>query len=166
MFNDTMQGKAEGLGIFLGATPQLVEDPRRGLFSYEALKSRLIPGRFTPQGKQNLLSPLIYLDRLSDNEIFALCKRLKILHSSYYRYTSTVTDEMIFAFLKVALSKMGANELITPREITRDFLNVLDFLYSDPEADFETLIGKNDTKVEAQPDSDDDSFFDLSEIKL
>lgn len=165
IFNDTMQGKAEGLGIFLGATPQLIEDPRRGLYSYEALKSRLVPGKFIPEGKQNLLSPLIYLNRLTDNEIFALCKRLLVLHSSYYAYEPKIGDEEIFAFLKVALARMGANEMITPREITRDFLNVLDVLFSEPDSDFESLIGK--TSVEEEPEEKElDDFFDLSEIQL
>ncbi len=163
MFNDTMQGKAEGLGIFLGATPMLIEDNRKGLFSYEALKSRLISGNLIPSKRQNLLSPLIYLERLTDNELFALCKRLTLLHSSYYGTKSEVTDENILAFLKLALNRMGSDEMITPREITRDFLNVLDILYSDPTSNFESLIG--DQKTQSQTDEDDD-FFDLSDISL
>ncbi|MBR5296083.1 MAG: ATP-binding protein [Clostridia bacterium] len=167
MFNDTMQGKAEGLGIILGATPQMIEDNRRGLFSYEALKSRLISGKFIPQGKQNLLSPLIYLQRLSDNEIFALCKRLLILHHSYYNYSPKVSDEDIIAFLNVALEKMGANEMITPREITRDFLKILDILFTEKETDFSSLIGKSQYEAkETSDENDDDDFFDLSEITI
>lgn len=165
MFNDTMQGKAEGVGIFLGATPQLVEDPRRGLFSYEALKSRLTPGTFTATGRQNLLSPLIYLKRLDDNELFALCKRLILLHTSYYGYETRLTDEDVVHFLQVALDRMGADEMITPREVTRDFLNVLDLMYSDPEAKFEELIGKK-MDNENRKEESDDPFFELDEIKL
>lgn len=165
MFNDTMQGKAEGLGIFLGATPQMIEDNRRGLFSYEALKSRLIPGKFTPSGVQNLLSPLIYLQRLTDNEIFALCKRLISLHSSYYGYAPTITDEQVLTFLKAALNRMGANEMITPREVTRDFLNLLDLIYSEPNTDFNSLLGKAEGSI-PENEEEDDNFFDLSEIKL
>ncbi len=163
MFNDTMQGKAEGLGFFLGATPQMIEDTRRGIFSYEALRSRLISGNFIPSTKQNLLSPLIYLERLTDNEIFALCKRLLLLHSAYYGYQPTVSDEMILDFLKTALGRMGADEMITPREITRDFLNILNILFSDPNADFFTLLGK---KEEEEKSKDTDDFFDFGEIEL
>ncbi len=165
MFNDTMQGKAEGLGIFLGATPQLIEDTRRGLYSYDALRSRLVPGKFIPEGKQNLLSPLIYLKRLTDNEIFALCKRLVLLHSTYYGYTPKIGDDEILAFLKIAFEKMGADEMITPREITRDILNILDMLFSDPKCDFASLIEK--TMPESADEKDEfDDFFDLSEIKI
>lgn len=164
MFNDTMQGKAEGLGFFLGATPQMIEDTRRGIFSYEALRSRLISGNFIPNTKQNLLSPLVYLERLNDNEIFALCKRLLLLHSAYYGYQPKISDEMILDFLKTALQRMGADEMITPREITRDFLNILNILFSDSNADFYTLLGKN--SEEPKNDTADDDFFDFSEIKL
>jgi len=164
MFNDTMQGKAEGLGFFLGATPQMIEDTRRGIFSYEALRSRLISGNFIPGTKQNLLSPLIYLERLDDNEIFALCKRLLLLHSAYYGYQPNVSDEMILDFLKTALQRMGADEMITPREITRDFLNILNILFSDTKADFYTLLGKK--AEESKSDVESDDFFDFSEIEL
>jgi len=165
MFNDTMQGKAEGLGIFLGATPQLIEDNRRGLFSYEALKSRLIPGKFIQNASHNLLSPLIYLERLTDNEIFALCKRLLMLHSSYYAYQARISEQDIYEFLKLALDRMGADEMITPREVTRDFLSILDILYTNPEQNFQSLIGKTLAPTEQEEEPDDD-FFDFSEISL
>ena len=129
------------------------------------LQSVIVPGKFIPEGKQNLLSPLIYLQRLTDNEIFALCKRLLVLHTSYYGYEAKITDEDILSFLKVALARMGSNEMITPREITRDFLNILDILFSDPDSDFNTLLGK--TVVEEKPEDEDfDDFFDLSEVNL
>ena len=167
IFNDTMQGKAEGLGVIMGATPQMVEDPRRGLFSYEALKSRLAPGRFISYENQNLLSPLIRLVRLTDNELFALCKRLALLHSSYYRYEIRVTDDEIALFLKVSLGRVGAQEMITPREITRDFINLLDVTYSDPEASFEKLLeSEPEEKPLQQKDDEFDELFDLSEIDL
>lgn len=165
MFNDTMQGKAEGLGIFLGATPQMIEDTRRGLYSYEALKSRLIPAKFVQSNTRNLLSPLIYLDRLTDNEIFALCKRLLLLHSSYYAYTPRLQDEQLLQFLRVAFGKMGANEMITPREITRDLLSVLDVMYSDPSVSFESLLG--DQKLfKAEETDEEQDFIDFNEINL
>lgn len=171
MFNDTMQGKAEGLGVYLGATPQLVSDTRRGLFSYEALRSRLVPGRFADSTRRNLLSPLIELERLSDDEIFALCKRLVLLHASYYGYAPTISDEKILAFLQAALNKMGADELITPREVTRDFLNVLDVLFTDPEATFEDLFKTSlfepaVTGEQDKTDAENGDFFGVGAWKL
>lgn len=164
MFNDTMQGKAEGLGIFLGATPQMVEDNRRGLYSYEALKSRLIPGRFQAEGKSNLLSPLVYLQRLTDNEIFALCKRLLALHRAYYRYQKDISDEEILRFLHCVFDKIGADEMITPREITRDFLNILDVLVSNPEVEFLSLLPKEPLKTVAEKEKEEDDLFRFLEF--
>ena len=69
MFNDTLQGKAEGLALIFGGTPQFLEDTRRGLFSYEALRSRLSDGQFQKVGYKNLIGPVIRLRRLSDDEL-------------------------------------------------------------------------------------------------
>ena len=72
IFNDTLQGKAKGLAVLFGGTPQFLEDTRRGLFSYDALKSRLADSRYTELGYRNLSGPVIRLRRLSDNELYAL----------------------------------------------------------------------------------------------
>ena len=76
IFNDTLQGKAKNLAVIFGGTPQFLEDTRRGLFSYDALKSRLSDSKYSDMGYQNLSSPVIRLRRLSDNELLALVKRL------------------------------------------------------------------------------------------
>lgn len=61
MYNDVLQGKARSLGIFMGATPACIEDTRRGVFSYEALRSRLEEGRFASQTSRDMLAPIIRL---------------------------------------------------------------------------------------------------------
>ncbi|HEY4386866.1 MAG TPA: ATP-binding protein, partial [Ktedonobacteraceae bacterium] len=87
MFNDTMQGKAEHLGIFLGGTPQFVEDERRGLFSYEALRSRLVEGRFAGVGYRNYTGPILKLEMLSHEEILILLQKLRQIHGLHFSYT-------------------------------------------------------------------------------
>ena len=144
MFNDTLQGKAEGLGIFMGGTPQFLEDNRRGLYSYEALKSRLNEGKFVFAKYKNLMGPIIRLERLSDDEIFALALRICLLHQTYYEYEKKLGENDILEFLKVYMSKVGANMYITPREIIRDFLSVLDILYQNPEALFGEILKKEE----------------------
>ena len=69
MYNDTLQGKARYLGILMGATPQALEDKRRGVYSYEALRSRLTEGKFSRPGARDLLAPVIRLDPLTPEEI-------------------------------------------------------------------------------------------------
>ena len=143
IFNDTLQGKATHFGVIFGGTPQFLEDTRRGLFSYDALKSRLSDSRYAIAGYQNLSSPVIRLRRLSDNELLALVRRLTKLYAQREGLSEPpLTDEQIAKFMTVALSRTGASEMITPREIIRDFLTLLNILRDNSGADFDTLVGK------------------------
>ena len=115
MFNDTLQGRAPGLCMIMGGTPQFLEDTRRGLFSYEALRSRLADGRFTGSGEfRDMLGPVIRLRRLSDNELFALISRLTKLHGMYYNWEPRVTEKQQAQFLREAVSRTGADTMMTP----------------------------------------------------
>ncbi len=141
IFNDTLQGKARSLGVIFGGTPQFLEDPRRGLFSYDALRSRLTDSRYSEMGYKNLSSPVIRLPRLSDNEILALVKRLVKLYMQKEDLTvAPVTDAEVELFVSTALAKAGAEELITPREIIRDFLTLLNILRDNKDASFGALV--------------------------
>ena len=158
IFNDTLQGKAQGLGVIFGGTPKFLEDTRRGLFSYEALKSRLEDSRYAELGYQNLSSPVIRLRRLSDNELLALVRRLTRLYSEREGLDAPLlTDDEISEFMKQALSRTGADEMITPREIIRDYLTLLNILRDNKDASFAELIGKlkftraADTEQEVAP---------------
>ena len=143
IFNDTLQGKAKSLGIIFGGTPQFLEDTRRGLFSYDALRSRLQDSKYSDMGYKNLSSPVIRLPRLSDNELLALVKRLTKLYQQREGITEPpVSDGQIEQFLSNALSKAGAEELVTPREIIRDYLTLLNILRDNPDADFDKLMAK------------------------
>lgn len=141
MFNDTLQGKAEGLALIFGGTPQFLEDPRRGLFSYEALKSRLSDGQFQKAGFKNLIGPVIRLRRLSDDELFALIARITALHAQNYSWQPRVTNEDMAAFLKHCLERAGADTMITPREIIRDYMTVLNILLQNPDTSFADVVG-------------------------
>ena len=141
IFNDTLQGKAKSLGVIFGGTPQFLEDTRRGLFSYDALKSRLTDSRYSEMGYQNLASPVIRLRRLSDNELLALTKRLSKL---YMQKEGTdipiLSDREIESFVRTSTARAGADEMITPREIIRDFLTLLNILRDNPTATFDELV--------------------------
>ena len=158
IFNDTLQGKAKSLGVIFGGTPQFLEDTRRGLFSYDALKSRLTDSRYSEMGYQNLASPVIRLRRLSDNELLALTKRLSKL---YIQKEGTdmplVTDGEIESFIRTSTARAGADEMITPREIIRDFLTLLNILRDNPTATFDELV-KNVT-AQSKPASTSELEF-------
>ncbi len=142
IFNDTLQGRAAGLCVVFGGTVQFLEDTRRGLFSYEALRSRLSDGRFGESGYTAMTSPVIRLRRLSDNELFALIQRLTRLHGELYGAPPRITPAQSETFLRVSLARAGSEELVTPREIIRDYLSVLDILRENPSAEFEDLVNK------------------------
>jgi hypothetical protein len=164
MFNDTMQGKAEHLGIFLGGTPQFVEDGRRGLFSYEALRSRLVAGRYAEAGRNTFTGPIIGLDMLSPEEILVLLERLRDIHELHYGYESGLNREQLVHFMEEAVGRLGADELLTPREVVRDFMDLLHTLHQHPELSFEKLVGERAADTADKEKSDVDSL--LAEFEL
>ena len=165
VFNDTMQGKAEYIGVFMSGTPQFIYDERRGLFSYEALRSRLADNRFAVQGFVDFTSPVIKLNQLSSEEIYLLLERLCELHSSHYSYENTLGKDELTTFLNTVLGRLGADQLLTPREVTRDFLGLLNILHQNPGTTFDTLINEQGFKVQSaekdpeQIDEETDNLF-------
>ncbi|HBQ64189.1 MAG TPA: biotin carboxylase [Clostridiales bacterium] len=143
MFNDAMQGKMQGIGIYMGGTPQFVEDPRRGLFSYEALRTRLVGTRYVREGFRDLQSPLLTLDKLSHEELFVLLKKVLEIHCAHHQSQTRVTDHDLMEFLQLALSRLGAEELLTPREVLRDFVGILNVLLKEPDISFQGLLTGN-----------------------
>ena len=141
MYNDTLQGKAKYLGIIMGGTPQCVEDTRKGIFSYDALRSRLTEGKFASEDTVNLLSPIIRLKRLTPDEMFILTEKLRDIHSDLHEYKSELTQDDLMQFIKIEYERVGANTNITPREVIRDFIELLDILYQNPNKTFADIIG-------------------------
>lgn len=140
MFNDTCQGRAPYLEIVLGGTPQFLEDTRRGLYSYEALRSRLCDSRFQAVGVKNTVGPVLRLARLGDDELLALIVRMTALHSQYYGHPARITPEEQLEFLRICLSRAGADVMITPREMLRDYMTVLNILMQNPDKSFSDIV--------------------------
>jgi len=159
MYNDTMQGKAQHLGIILCGTPQCMEDPRRGVYSYEALRSRLADGQFSG-GYRDLLSPVIRLEPLTYEELLILTEKLAEIHAGLYEYTQIVNQQDMVDFLTVEFARIGADSHITPREVIRDFINVLDVVYQNPGVGVKTLLGDRSFQfAQKAEDEDGDSGF-------
>lgn len=164
IFNDTMQGKAQYIGVFLSGTPQFIYDERRGLFNYEALRSRLADNRFSAQGFVDYTSPVIKLNQLSPEEIYLLMERLCGLHSAHYSYACSLGTSELTVFLNTVVSRLGADQLLTPREITRDFLGLLNILQQNPDISFDSLINEQGYSVksaEQDPEQVTDETDDL-----
>ena len=163
MYNDTLQGKASHLGIIMSSTPQCLEDTRRGIYSYEALRSRLAPGKFS-QSMTDLLSPVIRLSPLSNEEMLVLAEKLTEIHGVLYDYTPRVTTEDAASFIRAEFSRVGASELITPREIIRDWIEALNVMYQNPEASFTKLLscgGFEFASPEGEPDAGEFAEIEL-----
>ncbi|MBR2520974.1 MAG: ATP-binding protein [Oscillospiraceae bacterium] len=141
MYNDTLQGKARYLGILMGATPQAMEDRRRGIYSYEALRSRLSEGRFSRPGARDLLAPVIRLEPLTAEEMLVLCEKLLDMHEDLYGYRRRITGDDLVSFIKIEYGRIGADQNITPREVIRDFIELLDIMYQEPGISAMELLG-------------------------
>ena len=153
MYNDAMQGRTHHLGMIFCGTPQCREDPRRGVFSYEALRSRLAEGRFTASGEHtDLLSPVIRLRPLTYEELLVLIEKLAAIHTVLYDYEQILTQADMVDFLQIEFARIGADTHITPREIIRDFIEVLDITCQNPKLPVKKLLG-SDTFSYAQNDA-------------
>ena len=140
MYNDTLQGKAHHLGIIMGGTPTSIEDRRRGVFSYEALRSRLTQGRFAREDMRDMLAPIIRLHPLTYEELLVLIEKLGQIHAGYFGYEDTITDKDLAAFLQIEFGRVGADTHLTPREVIRDFIELLDIAYQNPDVDIAALL--------------------------
>ncbi len=157
MYNDALQGKASHLGILMGGTPQCVEDPRRGIFSYEALRSRLQDGRFAQAaGARDLLAPVIRLAPLTNEEMLVLVEKLTAIHAGLYGYTPRLAQQDLIAFIRFEYDRIGADTHITPREVIRDFIQLLDILAQNPALATADLLKSQDFLAPAPTDRPDE----------
>lgn len=144
MYNDTLQGKAHHLGIIMGGTPQSIEDRRRGVYSYEALRSRLTQGRFASEGLSDMLAPVIRLNPLTYEELLVLIEKLADIHAGYFEYQRSLAEDDLVSFLQIEFGRVGSDSHLTPREVIRDFIELLDIVYQNPDASVSSLLGSRD----------------------
>ena len=144
MYNDTLQGKAHHLGIIMSGTPQSIEDRRRGVYSYEALRSRLTQGRFASEGLSDMLAPVIRLNPLTYEELLVLIEKLADIHAGYFEYQRSLKEDDLVSFLQIEFGRVGSDSHLTPREVIRDFIELLDIVYQNPDASVSSLLGSRD----------------------
>ena len=167
MYNDTLQGKAQYLGILMSGTPQCVEDTRRGIYSYEALRSRLQEGKFSREGARDLLSPVIRLEPLSSEEMMVLCEKLADMHADLYGYPRSIGTQELVTFIRIEYGRIGADTHITPREVIRDFIELLDILCQHPETDVASLLDSDEfSYAKAEIDSSEEVTEEYADFIL
>lgn len=165
MYNDTLQGKAHHLGIIMGGTPQSIEDRRRGVFSYEALRSRLTQGRFAAEGMRDMLAPIIHLHPLTYEELIVLIEKLQQIHAGYFGYEARLSEEDLVQFLQIEFGRVGADTHLTPREVIRDFIELLDIAYQNPSTPVASIlcgVGGNGGGGEGEGDSTQQSSLSVT----
>ena len=165
MYNDTLQGKAHHLGIIMGGTPQSIEDRRRGVFSYEALRSRLAQGRFAQEGLTDMLAPVIHLNPLTHEELLVLIEKLAAIHAGYFEYEQTLTEDDLVKFLQIEFGRVGAHSHLTPREVIRDFIELLDIVCQNPHVDIAQLL-ESDSFSYAQPSGQEEVSAQFAEFQI
>ena len=161
MYNDTLQGKAKHLGIIMGGTPQCIEDTRRGVYSYEALRSRLAEGRFGREGVKDMLAPVIHLAPLTNEEMLVLTEKLADIHAGLFGYQRVITQEDLVSFIRLEFSRIGSGSHITPREVIRDFIELLDIVYQNPQINVSEFIMSEDMPSSVSQESTGDEFAEF-----
>jgi len=140
--NDCLQGSVEGLSFLFAATDDCLTDTRRGLFSYEALATRLAENRFAREGLVDLSGPVIRLENLRPEDCFVLLANVRRVFTRGENEDALLPNEGIERYLASCHERMGAKYFQTPRETIKDFVGLLNVLEQNPEADWEELIGE------------------------
>lgn len=150
--NDCLQGNVEGLGFCFGGTPEMLMDTRKGLYSYEALRSRLAENNFAVGGLVDYSGPVLRLANLTPEDMHVLLERLRHVYSSGDPTAYLVPDQALTAFMQHCASRIGDAYFRTPRNTIKEFVNLLAVLDQNPDADWRQLLGHVAIAVETNPD--------------
>jgi hypothetical protein len=96
-------------------------------------------------GFKNLIGPVIRLRRLSDDELLALIVRITKLYAQYYHWDVRISFAEMQQFLQLCLTRAGADSMITPREMLRDYMTLMNILMQNEHATFAEVVGKTVT---------------------
>jgi hypothetical protein len=143
ILNDCLQGSVKNLGFFLAGPDEFLEDKRRGLYSYEALRSRLVESRFAQQGVIDFSGPVLRLRALSNEDLFVLLRRIRHVHASGEEANYILPDDALKAFLKKASETLGSDYYKTPRDSIRPFVSLLNVLESNPGRDWQSFLNND-----------------------
>ena len=150
ILNDVLQGHAAHLGFMMGGTPEFLMDTRRGLYSYEALQSRLAENTFARGGLVDLSGPVVRLSSLTQEDLFVLLANVRRVFLG--DEIDAVPDEALKAFMAHCSQRIGDAYFQTPRNTVTAFVNMLSVIEQNPETAWRNLVGG----VEVAADGGDD----------
>lgn len=148
ILNDSFQGTAEGLGFLLGGTPEFLMDPRRGLYSYSALQSRLTQNTFATDGLVDFTSPVLRLASLSQEDLYVLLQKVRHVFAFGDEAKYLLPDEALPAFMEHCSARIGDSYFRTPRTTITSYVNLLAVLEQNPDANWQDLLGSMDVPVD------------------
>jgi hypothetical protein len=156
MLNDCLQGSAEHLGFLLGGTPEFLTDTSKGLYSYEALQSRLAENSFASQaGVIDYSSSVLRLANLTPEELYILLRNLRHVFAVGDTAAYLLPDEALKAFLQHCNKSVGEAYFRTPRNTIKAFIDLLAVLEQNPDMNWQTLLGDIALAPEKPSDMDD-----------
>jgi BREX system ATP-binding protein BrxC/D len=164
--NDCLQGTVEGLGFLFGGTPEFLTDTRRGLYSYEALQSRLAENSFATEGISDLSGPTMRLSNLSPEDVFVLLGKIRNIFARGDSKQYLVPDEALEAFMTHCNERVGEAYYRTPRNTIKEFVHLLAVLEQQPELQWSAVLGRVEPQLESNPDDEplpEDAEEDLSD---
>ena len=138
ILNDVLQGTAQHIGFMLGGTPEFLMDTRRGLYSYEALQSRLAENTFAREGIVDLSGPVIRLANLTPEDMFVLLTNIRRVMQNA---DEALPDEALHAFMYRCSERIGDAYFRTPRNTVKEFVNMISVLDQNPDSDWRSLVG-------------------------
>ena len=141
IYNDCFQGKVANLFFNFAGTKEVLENQRRGFFSYDALKTRLVTNKYETAEIRDFAQPVLRLLPLNHDEILFLLKNLKDIFDYNYKTKISINDSEIHQFMEELFNKPGASEFLMPREVIREFLNILNIIRQNPTVDKNMLFG-------------------------
>ena len=151
ILNDTLGG-GDGIGFVLGGTPDFLMDTRKGLYSYEALQSRLAENPFAREGIVDYSGPVLRLMNLSPEDLFVLLQNIRNVHASDDENRVEIPDEAIEAFMSHCSQKVGDAHFRTPRSSVKAFVNLLAVLDQNPGLQWSNLVDSVELESDTNPD--------------
>jgi BREX system ATP-binding protein BrxC/D len=153
ILNDCLQGNVAGLGFLFGGTNTFLEDQRRGIFSYEALATRLGDNAFAKTGLKDFSGPVIRLQNLSPEDIFVLLHNIRAVFALGDPAKHLINDEGIKQFMVHCGSTLGADFFLTPRDAVKAFVGLLSVIDQNPGASWAALLSQTPIDRTCDPEA-------------
>ena len=132
ILNDCLQGQVDGLGFCFAGTEDFLSDKRRGLYSYEALATRLADNPFTTSEIIDTKGPVVRLQPLSREDLYVLMDRILAVHASGNQGKCLMDHEGIVKFMSFCERRLGATYFMTPRDAVQQFVSLIRVMEQNP----------------------------------